>query len=476
MARWRLLFSLVVLPLVVLALTVQPTPAFQDDSPEPPEQAPTPTPPLPAATAAPPPTLTPAPMEPPDEGVPPEPEIDWSSIELMQDGQHVPLEPQDVPSPEADIAPPPAAPAAPATESTGTITHVVARGDNLTRIATRYGVSVEALKAINQLTNVDLIHVGQLILVPASGVTAAAAPATAAPASEPSAPSGSGDVYVVQRGDSVYKIARRYGTTVQAIVATNNLANPSVLYAGQQLLIPGGDNATMVAAVATPQAAAATATPEAAAATATPQVAGDGEAYVVKWGDTAYKIAVRFGTTVRELTAANNLANPNVLKVGQVLRIGRGGGAAAGEPAVTPAAAATEAVAAATVDPAAMAGSFVWPLQGRILNYYRYGHSAIDIEASIGTEIVAAAAGVIEFASWNTAGYGNLTIIDHGNGVRTLYAHQSAFLVEPGQQVEQGQVIGKSGSTGWSNWPHVHLEMIMNLRRVNPCGYLAGGC
>ena len=85
-------------------------------------------------------------------------------------------------------------------------------------------------------------------------------------------------------------------------------------------------------------------------------------------------------------------------------------------------------------------------------------HTGTDIAAPSGTEIHAAGAGVVIMAGWNTA-YGNMTIIDHGKGVSTLYGHQSSLKVSEGQSVEANQVIGKVGSTGWSTGPHLHFEV-----------------
>lgn len=448
MARWRPALGLVILPVLFLALSARPSPAFQDGAAA--QLQATPTAPAPyAPTATPPAPQSPTATPPLPGEPPPEPAVDWSSIEMLQ----APVQAPAAPAPAAAAPPAEAAPeasgdlspaAAPAAE---TMTHIVARGDNLTRIARRYGVRLEALLALNQITNRNLIYVGQLLLVPASDVTSPP-PAVLLPnaASEASSSSLDGDSYLVQRGDTLFKIAQRFGSTVQALAAANGLANPNAIQPGQALLIPRGEGAP-AAPVVTLEAAAAP------APTAAPET-GAGP-YVVQAGDSLFKIAQRFGTTVQAIAAANNLSNVNRLPVGLPLVIPASSSAASAPPE---------------------AALYIWPVRGRILQSYRYGHGAIDIEAVAGTEFVAIAAGTVEFASWNTAGYGNLTIIDHGNGVRSLYAHQSEFLVAPGQRVEQGQVIGKTGSTGWSNWPHLHLEMIVDLRRVDPCGYLPGGC
>lgn len=123
---------------------------------------------------------------------------------------------------------------------------------------------------------------------------------------------------------------------------------------------------------------------------------------------------------------------------------------------------------------AAPAGGFVWPVQGVLTSGFgpRWGrmHEGIDIGASAGTPIVAAAAGTIIFAGW-FGGYGNLTVIDHGNGVATAYGHQSAFYVTSGP-VSQGQAIGAVGSTGNSTGDHLHFEVRINGAPVDPLGYL----
>ncbi len=121
-------------------------------------------------------------------------------------------------------------------------------------------------------------------------------------------------------------------------------------------------------------------------------------------------------------------------------------------------------------------GSFVWPTPGHWISGYNYDpvvHPAIDIGGAIGNAIYAADTGVVVYAGWNNWGYGNVVVIDHGNGWQTLYAHQSAINVGCGQAVYQGQVIGAMGATGNASGPHLHFEMMNDkFGKVNPTDYL----
>jgi murein DD-endopeptidase MepM/ murein hydrolase activator NlpD len=98
-------------------------------------------------------------------------------------------------------------------------------------------------------------------------------------------------------------------------------------------------------------------------------------------------------------------------------------------------------------------------------------HTGLDFRASSGTPLTAAAPGEVVFAGWR-GGYGNCTIIDHGGGIATLYAHQSSIRVERGDEVKRGQVIGASGSTGFATGPHLHFEVRVSGTPVDPMPYL----
>ncbi|KJR47747.1 hypothetical protein UF75_1872 [Desulfosporosinus sp. I2] len=97
-------------------------------------------------------------------------------------------------------------------------------------------------------------------------------------------------------------------------------------------------------------------------------------------------------------------------------------------------------------------------------------HTGTDIVASTGTQIHAAGAGVVIMAGWNTA-YGNMTIIDHGSGISTLYGHQSRLDVSEGDSVKADQVIGAVGSTGWSTGAHLHFEVRVSGNPTDPLQY-----
>jgi murein DD-endopeptidase MepM/ murein hydrolase activator NlpD len=124
---------------------------------------------------------------------------------------------------------------------------------------------------------------------------------------------------------------------------------------------------------------------------------------------------------------------------------------------------------------AASAAGFVWPVHGVLTSGFgwRWGrmHEGVDLAVSTGTPVVAAAAGTVIVAGW-MGGYGNLVVVDHGNGISTAYGHNTSVTVGVGQSVAQGQLIAYSGSTGHSTGPHVHFEVRINGSPVDPMGYL----
>lgn len=119
------------------------------------------------------------------------------------------------------------------------------------------------------------------------------------------------------------------------------------------------------------------------------------------------------------------------------------------------------------------------PLTGTITSRFgsresirNHTHKGLDISANYGASIKAVADGTVISAGWNSGGYGNLVIIDHGNGVTTYYGHCSKVCVEVGQKLSAGEVIAKVGSTGNSTGNHLHFEIRVNDEQIDPQNYI----
>ncbi|MGL5512685.1 MAG: M23 family metallopeptidase [Sporomusa sp.] len=123
----------------------------------------------------------------------------------------------------------------------------------------------------------------------------------------------------------------------------------------------------------------------------------------------------------------------------------------------------------------------IWPVNGPITSGFGWrtaplaggseAHQGIDIASGLGIPVVATADGTVVQSGWS-GGYGKLVQIDHGNGIETLYGHNSQLAVSVGQTVKKGQLISYVGSTGISTGPHVHYEVRENGVAVNPIKYM----
>lgn len=156
-------------------------------------------------------------------------------------------------------------------------------------------------------------------------------------------------------------------------------------------------------------------------------------------------------------------------------------------PATAPAASGVSSLPVGTVNPAPAiavptpSGGWVQPVPGRVTSAFgprRHPvtgvdklHAGADFAAASGTPISAASAGVVRSAGWRT-GYGNTVEIEHGDGIRTRYAHAATVLVEPGQRVRTGEVIATAGSTGMVTGPHLHLEVRADNTPIDPVTWL----
>ncbi|RPI74516.1 MAG: LysM peptidoglycan-binding domain-containing protein [Desulfobacteraceae bacterium] len=190
----------------------------------------------------------------------------------------------------------------------------------------------------------------------------------------------------------------------------------------------------------------------------------------VKSGDCAGTVAKRYGTTVNNLLSINHLRATSKLYPNDFLFIPY---------------TAAQAEKWITKQTVRMEGdSFIAPVDGRLTSAYgsrpwRSGkktylrfHYGIDLGAPVGTAIVAAKEGIVRFAGRYSKSYGNAVVLDHGNGVSSIYAHCSKVTVKSGDKVERGQTIALIGMTGRTTGPHVHFEVRLNQTAIDPTKYL----
>jgi len=249
--------------------------------------------------------------------------------------------------------------------------------------------------------------------------------------------------YTVQPGDTVEAIAVRFGLQPSTLVWSNEAVEetPDRLDIGQVLYV----------------------------------LPTDGIWYTVQAEDTLESIASKFKAKVEDIVASplNGLSNASNLLPGQKIVVPKGVKPFVPRPAQQPtnAYAAGGAYTGAPIRVAA-SGAFQWPTNGHISQGYWWGHQAVDIANAVGVPIAAADSGYVSFAGWDGTGYGYMVMINHGNGFVTVYAHLSAYYVDPGQPVARGQIIAAMGSTGRSTGPHLHFEIRYGGVLQNPLYYL----
>jgi lipoprotein NlpD len=222
--------------------------------------------------------------------------------------------------------------------------------------------------------------------------------------------------------------------------------------------------------------------------------------YTVRPGDTLYRIALEAGQAPRDVQAWNNLTNPNLIEVGQVLRVAppvsgttpAATGVTAAPVATpgvvarplnappapgTPGAATATAPTAATPAPEPVSAgaddvAFVWPAQGAVVASFDEGkNKGVSISGRLGDPVLAAADGRVVYAGAGLRGYGNLIILKHNNTFLTAYAHNQALLVREDQTVKQGQRIAEMGSSD-ADRVKLHFEVRRNGKPVDPVAYL----
>jgi LysM repeat protein len=302
-------------------------------------------------------------------------------------------------------------------------TYVVQQGDSLYSIALAFHLTVEDLIAYNHLSG-SVIRPGQTLALHPSKTTPPELRVT------------------VRSGDSLWGLARRFGTTVSVLANSNNITANATLQPGEVLRVPG-----QYATAAADQGGAA------------PPIVTVGK------GQSLWSIAHAHGTTVAALMSANDLTSTQLFP-GESLTVVLPGQLGRAFPQ------------AAQPQPNDMK-AMLWPIHGRITSYFGYRllrvagsnfHTGIDIAGHMGEPIHAAVGGIVALAGWN-GGYGLCVIIRNGD-TDYYYGHASVLLVRPGETVRAGQLIARVGSTGDSTGPHVHFEIRVHDQPIDPLPYL----
>jgi murein DD-endopeptidase MepM/ murein hydrolase activator NlpD len=235
-------------------------------------------------------------------------------------------------------------------------------------------------------------------------------------------------LYTVQEGDTLWSIASQFDLDVDTLRWSNPdlERNPDLLSVGMELTI----------------------------------LPVTGIYHTVESGETVASIAQRYGVAEVDILnyPLNGLSTPEDLQAGQKLIVPHG----------------HNQLKRPTPQPAPDS-PFAWPLVGVVTQGFSEEHRAIDIGAPYGSPVYAGRAGQVTRSGWARTGYGFTVIIDHGDGLQSLYSHMKGEWVQVGNWVERGQLIGEVGSTGNSSGPHMHFEVRVEGEPMNPLDYLPPG-
>lgn len=235
--------------------------------------------------------------------------------------------------------------------------------------------------------------------------------------------------YVIQKGDTLFSIGRRFNSDAELIAVINDITNPHLIQPNQEILVPRMLEVT----------------------------------HEVSPGDTIWSIASVYGILPQQIIFANDIWFPNKLVQGTFLDI-----------PVT----AQVTIASNTSNKVSSRGykNFMYtPTVGVLTSIFgnrgKEFHTGIDLASKQGTPIKAAQAGEVIFVG-RKGNYGQTVIIDHKNGYKTLYGHNSKILVKAGQWVQARQNIATMGNTGRSTGPHLHFEIYENGKVIDPLKYI----
>lgn len=251
------------------------------------------------------------------------------------------------------------------------------------------------------------------------------------------APPAPASVYITAEGDTVERVAALTHCDASLLAAVNGVA--------QEEELPEGELLTLCEEPAL--------------------------SHTVQEGDTLYGLSRAYGCDPSLLAALNGIQPPYLIFPGQslLLPLPEEQSCLAGEAADTLAA---TALLYAPPQPQTL----IWPVEGEITSPFGEReegfHWGLDIAVPLETPVLAAAAGTVIEAGWKSEGYGYAVLIEHDSGRVTLYGHCSEVLVDAGEEVEQGETVALSGSTGRSTGPHLHFELRQGEDWLDPLEYL----
>ncbi len=240
--------------------------------------------------------------------------------------------------------------------------------------------------------------------------------------------------YIVQDGDTIKSIAKKFDISEATVKWQNGLTSDKIKVGQTIKILPV-----------------------------------TGIAHKVSKGDTVYSIAKRYTSDSQAIVdfPFNAFSNDETfeLAVGQTVIVPDG---------EMPTQASAPRIRQITPDAGTVvaSGQFVWPTQGTITQRFAWYHPGLDIANPSGPGVVAADSGKVIYAGWDSTGYGNMVLIDHGNGYKTRYGHMSQIFVVNGQSVGRGSAVGRMGSTGRSTGTHLHFEIYLNAGRLSPLNFL----
>ena len=335
-----------------------------------------------------------------------------------------------------------------------------------------------------------------------------AVPAPQQGAAKPGWSWNGGTPVVVQKGDTIDSLVKRYGVPASAIAEANNIPNGTALKPGQHLVIPKYETTGSTQ----PRMAAHTPQPPASPISAPATASSGPHVHVVAPGETLMSLSRKYQKPLSVIARANKIAPSTMVKIGD--RIVIPGVAAqaqakpaaktaeAPKPAAEPKMASVPAAAtpvpstptAAMVTPAAhqpeppktktdvtsAMPKFRWPVNGRVITAFGPRPSGaqndgINVSVPENTPIKAADDGVVAYAGNELKTYGNLVLVRHSNGYVTAYAHASEILVKRDEHVKRGQIIAKAGQTGNVTAPQLHFEIRKGSTPVDPAPFLDKG-